>query len=106
MVYLASSKKIRRSVAAKDKLTFAAFLLNEAAIVIRPHLSRALNLGLGGQSSISKEWRTAIKKVRTSLKGRKCRFPHCKQVLSIYNHEEFCHIHMAESGQKEKVKRV
>jgi hypothetical protein len=35
-----------------------------------------------------------MKKVRTSHKGRKCKFPRCKQVLSIYNHEEYCHIHL------------
>jgi hypothetical protein len=36
----------------------------------------------------------AIKKVKTSSKGRKCKFPHCKHTLSIYNHEDYCHIHI------------
>ena len=35
-----------------------------------------------------------IKKVKTSLKGRKCKFLHCKHVLSIYNHELYCHVHL------------
>ena len=37
-----------------------------------------------------------MKKVKTSLKGRKCKFPHCKHILSIYNHEECCHVHLAQ----------
>ncbi|MDD2680370.1 MAG: hypothetical protein PHO03_06200 [Candidatus Omnitrophica bacterium] len=35
-----------------------------------------------------------MKKIRTSLKGRKCKFPHCKHILSIYNHESYCHVHL------------
>ena len=35
-----------------------------------------------------------MKKVKTSDRGRKCKFPHCKQILSIYNHEEYCHVHL------------
>ncbi len=34
-----------------------------------------------------------MKKVKTSHKGRKCRFPNCKQILSIYNHEALCYVH-------------
>lgn len=33
------------------------------------------------------------KKVKSSPKGRKCRFPSCGRVLSIYNHGEYCHVH-------------
>jgi hypothetical protein len=36
-----------------------------------------------------------MKKVKTSSKGRKCRFRHCKQILSVYNHEAYCHVHLA-----------
>jgi len=43
---------------------------------------------------VGEKERCAIKKVKTSLKGRKCKFSHCKHILSIYNHEEFCHIHL------------
>lgn len=35
-----------------------------------------------------------MKKVKTSPKGRKCKILHCKQILSIYNHEIYCHAHM------------
>ena len=37
-----------------------------------------------------------MKKVKTSLKGRKCRLLHCKQILSIYNHDEYCHVHLSQ----------
>jgi len=33
------------------------------------------------------------KKLKTSANGRKCKFPHCEHLLSIYNHEAYCHIH-------------
>jgi len=35
-----------------------------------------------------------MKKVKTSVKGRKCKFPGCKHILSIYNHEMYCYIHL------------
>jgi hypothetical protein len=34
-----------------------------------------------------------MKKVRTSAKGRVCKYRSCKNLLSIYNHELYCHIH-------------
>ena len=33
------------------------------------------------------------KKLKISAEGRTCAFPHCKQLLSIYNHEAYCHVH-------------
>jgi len=33
------------------------------------------------------------KTLKTSADGRKCMFPKCKRLLSIYNHETYCHIH-------------
>jgi len=33
-------------------------------------------------------------KVKTSPRHRKCRFPSCKNILSIYNHEIYCHAHL------------
>jgi hypothetical protein len=45
-----------------------------------------------------------MKIVKTSLKGRKCRFPHCKQILSIYNHEAYCHIHLGQLDYGRKPK--
>ncbi len=46
-----------------------------------------------------------MKKVKTSHKGRVCKFSHCKNILSIYNHEEYCHIHLGlmDACSKEKV---
>jgi hypothetical protein len=35
-----------------------------------------------------------MKKVKTSQRGRKCKFPLCKHTLSIYNHQDYCHIHL------------
>ncbi|MFA5090098.1 MAG: hypothetical protein WC510_03545 [Candidatus Omnitrophota bacterium] len=45
-----------------------------------------------------------MKKVKTSCRGRKCKFPHCRQTLSIYNHEAYCHIHLGciDKGQRPK----
>ncbi len=43
-----------------------------------------------------------MKKVKTSLKGRKCKFPLCKQMLSIYNHEAYCHVHLGQAVQTHK----
>ncbi|MFA5117019.1 MAG: hypothetical protein WC486_07065 [Candidatus Omnitrophota bacterium] len=43
-----------------------------------------------------------MKKIRTSLKGRKCKFPHCKHILSIYNHEAYCHVHLGQVDAKYK----
>ena len=31
--------------------------------------------------------------LKTSPAGRKCQFVNCNQILSIYNHEGYCHIH-------------
>lgn len=35
----------------------------------------------------------AVKKIKTSGKDRKCKYPGCSHILSIYNHEEYCYIH-------------
>ncbi|MDD5565639.1 MAG: hypothetical protein PHG31_01940 [Candidatus Omnitrophica bacterium] len=43
-----------------------------------------------------------MKKVKTSLKGRTCKYPHCKQVLSVYNHEEYCNIHLGRPEPRQK----
>jgi hypothetical protein len=32
--------------------------------------------------------------LKTSPVNRKCAFPGCKHTLSIYNHQEYCHIHL------------
>ncbi|MFA4992017.1 MAG: hypothetical protein WC569_05515 [Candidatus Omnitrophota bacterium] len=35
-----------------------------------------------------------MKKIKTSSGGRRCKFPGCRQILSIYNHESFCFVHL------------
>jgi hypothetical protein len=45
-----------------------------------------------------------MKKMRTSLKGRKCRHRDCRHILSIYNHEEYCHIHLGLGDRSRKPK--
>lgn len=49
-----------------------------------------------------------MKKIKASLKGRVCKFSLCKHVLSIYNHETYCHVHlgMVGSGPKQKVAKA
>lgn len=49
-----------------------------------------------------------MKKIRTSHKGRICKFPHCKRILSIYNHEVYCHIHLSlvGTGNRQKVSKL
>ncbi|MGE5280670.1 MAG: hypothetical protein ACM3L6_08015 [Deltaproteobacteria bacterium] len=35
-----------------------------------------------------------MKKVKVSRKGRVCKFPRCKNILSIYNHATLCNVHL------------
>lgn len=35
-----------------------------------------------------------MKKVKVSPRGRICKFPHCRIILSIYNHNTFCNLHL------------
>jgi len=39
------------------------------------------------------------KMLKTSANGRKCTFPLCTHILSIYNHEAYCHIHRDKAPQ-------
>ena len=34
-----------------------------------------------------------MKKIKIEHRGRICKVPLCKNILSIYNHEQYCHIH-------------
>jgi len=45
-----------------------------------------------------------MKKVRTSSKGRQCKYRRCKQILSIYNHELYCHVHLGKVDFKDKIR--
>lgn len=40
------------------------------------------------------------KQIPLSHKGRVCKVRECKRVLSVYNHEVYCHIHLQ---QKQKM---
>ncbi len=42
------------------------------------------------------------KMLKTSARGRKCMFPLCKQVLSIYNHRDYCHVHLHQMPKEQK----
>jgi len=44
------------------------------------------------------------KTLKTSAEGRKCIFPCCKHILSIYNHEIYCHVHRDQMAEKKKLK--
>jgi hypothetical protein len=44
------------------------------------------------------------KMLKTSPVNRKCAFPNCQHTLSIYNHQEFCHIHLDKMPQDKKHK--
>ena len=34
---------------------------------------------------------------KTSADNRRCVFPNCTHILSIYNHDTYCHIHRDET---------
>jgi hypothetical protein len=42
------------------------------------------------------------KMLKTSAEGRRCKFPHCTVILSIYNHEEYCRIHREQVVREDK----
>ncbi|MHC4681981.1 MAG: hypothetical protein ACYTEK_25220 [Planctomycetota bacterium] len=44
------------------------------------------------------------KTLKTSPEGRKCKFLNCKHLLSIYNHEPYCHIHRDQISRERTVK--
>jgi len=44
------------------------------------------------------------KELKTSAGGRKCMYPQCKHLLSIYNHEDYCHIHRHQVAKERKRK--
>ena len=46
------------------------------------------------------------KMLKTSAENRKCVFPDCTHTLSIYNHEDYCHIHLDRMPLDEKKHKV
>ncbi len=43
------------------------------------------------------------KKLKTSANDRKCMFLGCKHILSIYNHEIYCHVHREHMAENQKL---
>lgn len=41
--------------------------------------------------------------IKTSPRRRKCKYPLCKNILSIYNHEAYCHVHLGRIFREENV---
>ena len=46
------------------------------------------------------------KVLKTSAEGRKCTFPNCNRLLSIYNHESYCHIHREQEAKAAKLQNI
>lgn len=42
------------------------------------------------------------KAIKTSSEGRKCQFPLCDNILSIYNHKDYCRLHWDQIPEDEK----
>ncbi|MDD5020422.1 MAG: hypothetical protein PHH75_07265 [Candidatus Omnitrophica bacterium] len=45
-----------------------------------------------------------MKKIKVSHRGRKCKFPSCRIVLSIYNHGCYCYLHQEKAGVQAALK--
>jgi hypothetical protein len=41
------------------------------------------------------------KKLKISADDRKCTYPECKRLLSIYNHGDYCHVHRGQVAKEE-----
>lgn len=44
--------------------------------------------------------------IKTSPRNRKCKYPRCKNILSVYNHEAYCNVHLKAAFWKDKVDGV
>jgi len=42
--------------------------------------------------------------LKTSAEGRRCEFTNCHRILSIYNHERYCHSHLYQMSEEEKIR--
>ena len=40
-----------------------------------------------------------MKKIKIARKGRICKFPHCRIILSVYNHQPYCNLHQDKIGE-------
>ena len=41
--------------------------------------------------------------IKTSPANRKCKYPKCNSIISIYNHEAYCNIHLKANFWEDKV---
>jgi hypothetical protein len=46
------------------------------------------------------------KMLKTSAENRKCTFPNCTRILSIYNHDTYCHVHQGQVHQGHSEQRI
>jgi hypothetical protein len=44
--------------------------------------------------------------IKTSPGHRVCKYPECESILSIYNHEDYCNVHMKSTFWEDKVDGV
>ncbi len=45
-----------------------------------------------------------MKKIKVARMGRKCKHPHCKITLSVYNHDCFCYMHQQKADIQAEAK--
>lgn len=43
-------------------------------------------------------------KLKTSPEGRRCKYLDCNRLLSIYNHDSYCRVHLEKVRSEEKPK--
>lgn len=51
-----------------------------------------------------KGMKMAQKALKTSAEGRVCQFPNCTRLLSIYNHQTYCRVHLEQMAESSKPK--
>ena len=44
--------------------------------------------------------------IKTSPSNRKCKYPDCESILSIYNHAAYCYVHLGPSFWEDNEKGV
>ncbi|NQU73253.1 MAG: hypothetical protein HQ547_00895 [Candidatus Omnitrophica bacterium] len=44
--------------------------------------------------------------IKTSPKHRKCKYPLCKNILSIYNHDAYCNAHLSREFKRNNIAKV
>ncbi len=44
--------------------------------------------------------------IKTSPENRRCKYPGCNSIISIYNHEAYCNVHLKATFWEDKVDGV